>query len=231
MSKKVLLNIPLLLALSLASSVTAQQNSPPPGQRSGRRGMGAPPVIGVVTSVGVDRFDIKKPDGTTQTVSVNDQTEYRQWLDQQQRAQEIHLEDLKADDHVAVRVGLHNEKQLVAMRVVRVSEQQFQRLQNGGGFGGGMGPGGGGPRVGGEITSISGNQIKVQSRRGGERVIVVNDQTTFNKEGKTITLKDLKVGDRIFALGQATNGQFIATEVRSGLPGGGPGGAQGPPQN
>jgi hypothetical protein len=96
-----------------------------------------------------------------------------------------------------------------------------------------MGAGGGGPRAGGEILSINGNQIKVQSRRNGERVIVVNDQTTFNKEGKTITLKDLKVGDRIFATGQEANGQFVATEVRSGRPGGGGGrgGEQGPPQN
>ena len=91
-----------------------------------------------------------------------------------------------------------------------------------------------GNRAGGEIISINGNQIKVQSRRGGERVIVVNDQTTFNKEGQTITLKDLKVGDRIFAMGKEANGQFVATEVRSGRPGGGGGrggGQGGPPQN
>ncbi len=95
-----------------------------------------------------------------------------------------------------------------------------------------MGPGGGGPmegtRAGGEITSINGNQIKVQSRRGGERVIAVNDQTTFSKEGQTIALKDLKVGDRIFASGKDVNGQFMATEVRSGRPGEGRGNFQRP---
>ena len=92
-----------------------------------------------------------------------------------------------------------------------------------------------GTRAGGEITSIKGNQITVQSRRAGERVIVVNDQTTFNKEGQTITLKDLKVGDRIFAMGKEVDGKFVATEVRSGRPGGGGRGGwqgqQGPPQN
>ena len=99
-----------------------------------------------------------------------------------------------------------------------------------------MGPGGGGPnagnRAGGEILSIDGNQIKVRGRQG-ERTIVVNDKTTFAKEGQTITLKDLKVGDRIFAMGKEANGQFVATEVRSGRPGGGGGrgGGQGPPQN
>jgi hypothetical protein len=216
---------------------------------------GPPPVMGTITSVGVDRFEIKKPDGTTQTVMVNDQTHFRQRQEGQGQPQELQLEDLKVGDHVMVRGTPNADKQVVAMGVNRVTAEQFQRFQSGGGpggggpgggqggpgeggggFGGGMGPGGGGMagnRAGGEIVSINGNQIKVQSRRGGDRVIVVNDQTTFNKEGKTITLKDLKVGDRIFATGHEANGQFVATEVRSGRPGGGGGrgGGQGPPQN
>jgi hypothetical protein len=204
--------------------------------------------MGTITSVGVDRFEIKKPDGTAQTVMVNDQTHFRQRQEGQEQPQELQLEDLKVGDHVIVRGTPNGDKQVVAMGVNRVTAEQFERFQSGGGPGGGpggpgggggfggaggMGAGGGGPRAGGEIVSINGNQIKVQSRRNGERVIVVNDQTTFNKEGKTITLKDLKVGDRIFATGQEANGQFVATEVRSGRPGGGGGrgGEQGPPQN
>jgi len=97
-----------------------------------------------------------------------------------------------------------------------------------------MGPGGGGPRAFGEITSIDGNTIKVHGRRG-DSVIVVNDKTTFNKEGQPAALKDFKVGDRIFATGTESNGQLAATEVRSGRPGGvgggGRGGGQGAPQN
>jgi hypothetical protein len=201
--------------------------------------MGGEPVMGTITSVGVDRFEIKRPDGTTQTVVVNNQTHFRQRQEQQQQPQELQLEDLKVGDHVIVRGTPNADKQVVAMGVNRVTEEQFQRFQSGGGPGGpggGMGPGGGGPnagnRAGGEIVSINGNQIKVQGRRG-ERIIVVNDQTTFDKEGKTITLKDLKVGDRIFAMGKEADGQFVATEVHSGRPGGGGGrgGWQGPPQN
>ena len=160
---------------------------------------GPPPVLGTITSVGVDRFEIKKPDGSTQTVMVNDQTHYRQRVQGQQQPQELALEDLKVGDHVFVRGTPNGDKQVVAMGVNRVSAEMFERFQSGGGPGGGQGgpggggwgPGGGGPggggqmegtRAGGEITSISGNQIKVQSRRGGERIIFVNDQTTFNKE-------------------------------------------------
>ena len=229
MSKKILLSIPVLLALSLAGSLAAQQNPPPPGQEQGRRGMGGPPpVAGTITSVGVDRFEIKRPDGTSQTVMVNDQTHFRQRQEGQQ-PQEFQLEDLKVGDHVMVRGTPNADKQVVAMGVMRVTAEQFERFQSGGGAGdpgggaggfggggGGFGPGGGGPRAGGEIVSINGNQIKVQSRRGGERVIVVNDQTTFNKDGKTITLKDLKVGDRIFAMGSDNQGQFLATRIVTG---------------
>jgi hypothetical protein len=50
----------------------------------------------------------------------------------------------------------------------------------------------------------------------GEKTIVINDQTTFSKEGQTITSKDLKVGDRVFASGKEVQGQFMATQVRTG---------------
>ncbi len=250
MSKKFLLSVLLVLALSIVTSLAAQQNASSQGQQPPRQGMGGPPpVMGTITSVGVDRFEIKKPDGTTQTVMVNDQTHFRQRVEGQQQPQELQLEDLKVGDHVMVRGTPNADKQVVAVGVNRVTAEQFERFQSGGGpggggpgGGGGWGPGGGGPgggagmegtRAGGEFVSINGSQIKVQSRRGGERVIVVNDQTTFNKEGQSITLKDLKVGDRIFAMGKEANGQFMATEVHSGRPGGGGGrgGWQGPPQN
>lgn len=250
MSKKTLLSLLTILAFGLAALLVAQENPSPQGEHQGRPGMGGPPpVLGTITSVGVDRFEIKKPDGTSQTVMVNDQTHFRQRSTQQgQQPQELQLEDLKVGDHIAVRGAPNGDKQVTAVGVMRLTEEQFQRIQSGGGPGGGQGEGGGpggggwgaraggsameGTRAGGEIESINGNQIKVNGRRG-ERVIVVNDQTTFAKEGQTITLKDLKVGDRIFAMGKDVDGKFVATQVRSGRPGGGRGGSQGQqgPQN
>src|ERR1035437_4853333 len=241
MSKKSLLAILVLLALSIGSFLAAQQNPPTKGEEGGPGGRGGPPpLLGTITCVGVDRFEIKKPDGTTQTVMVNDQTHYRQRSGQpDQPPQELALEDLKVGDHVFVRGTPNGGKQLTAMGVNRVTAEQFERFQSGAGpgeggrgpGGGGWGPGGGagmeGARAGGEIESIKGNQITVMSRRNGERVIVVNSQTTFTKEGQTIALKDLKVGDRIFATGKEVDGKFVATQVRSGRPGGGRGGWQG----
>jgi hypothetical protein len=210
MSKKFLLSMAVLLALTFSGSLGAQEMAPPQGPRGQNHEMAGERVMGTIASVGVDRFEVKKPDGTTATVLVNDQTHYRQ------QQQDIQLEDLKPGDHVFVGGKTNAEKQFVASAVRRMTEQEIQRFQDGG------------ERTGGEIISIDQNQIKVRNPRQGERTIVINDQTVFTKEGQTITLKDLKVGDRIFAVGKEVQGQFVATQVRSGRMGMGPG-HNGPP--
>lgn len=211
MSNQLRLSIAVFLALTLARPLAAQGNPPGQGVQPPRREMGGERVMGTVASVGVDRFEVMKPDGTTQTVLVNNQTSY---MEQQQRFQ---LEDLKPGDHIAVRGNLNSDKELVAIGVRRLTEEQLQRFQ----AGGERGPGGG-DRTGGDIISIDQNRIVVRNPRQGEKTIVINDQTTFTKEGQTITSKDLKVGDRIFASGKEVEGQFVATQVRTGRPGMGP---------
>jgi len=244
MLTKIRLSSAIVLALAFSGFSAAQANPPGQGPQLPHRGMPGERVMGTITSVGVDRFEIKRADGSTATVLVNDQTNYRQ------QQQQFQLEDLKVGDHVFVRGSLNADKQFVAAGVMRVSEEKFQRFQSGnergpaGGAGGpaggpggpGGGPGGpggwgepgGGDRTGGDIISIDQNQIKVRNPWQGERIITVNDQTTFTKEGQTVTLKDLKVGDRIFARGKEVQGQFVATEIRSGRMGQGRGGP--PPQ-
>jgi uncharacterized protein DUF5666 len=198
----------LVLAFSAASGLLAQEDSskaqnPPaapsqgqPGRPAGERG---PRLFGTIASVGVDRFEVKREDGSTQTVTVSDQTRYRE--DQK----DIKLEDLKAGDRVMVMGQSAENNQIAAGMVRRVTEEDMQRFQQMQAH-----------RAFGQITAIEGNQLKIQNPRQGERTIVVNEQTTFTKDGQSITLKDLKVGDRIFASGDETNGQFVATRVASG---------------
>src|SRR5438094_1164062 len=166
-------------------------------------------VFGTIASVGVDRLEIKKMDGTAQTVMVNDQTQYQEGRRDAQK--NLQLEDLKPGDRVFVRGRASDNKELVALVVHRVTDQEMQRF--------------GGNRTFGEITSIDGNQIKVRNPRQGDKTIVVNDQTVFIKDGQPITLKDLKAGDRVFAVGKETDGQFVADRVMTGQlrRGGGPG--------
>ena len=188
-----------LMVMALASSSTAAQkeqtNAPPP---NAQRNFGGPPLMGTINSVGVDRFDIKKGDGSTQTVMVDEHTRFRQGQ------QDIQLEDLKPGDHVFVRGQANANKDFVAEGVTRVTDQEMQRFQN-------MGD-----RTGGAIVSIDKNQIKVSNPRQGEKIITVNEQTQFVKDGQPISLQDLKVGDRIFATGKETQGQFLATRIMTG---------------
>jgi archaeosine-15-forming tRNA-guanine transglycosylase len=188
-----------LILITLTSCAYAQQKeeTKTPPQNVPHEFAG-PPVAGTITSVGVDRFEIKKMDGSTQTVMVNERTRYRQGQ------QDIQLEDLKPGDRVFVRGQAGSNNQFVAEAVRRVTGDEMQPFQNAG------------ERVFGEIVSIDKNQLKVSSPRQGERIVLVNDQTQFMKAGQTIALKDLKVGDRIFALGKETQGQFLATRVVTG---------------
>ena len=182
-------NLPAAQRAQESPNPPAARESPGPGDRT----------FGTIVSVGVDRLQIKKADGTEQTVLVNNQTHFRQG-----RQQELQLEDLKPGDRIMVAGSANENKEFVARMVRRVTDEEMANRP---------GPG---EVAFGEIVSINKDQLKVRNRRQGERVVMVNEQTTFVKEGQPITLKDLKVGERVFATGKETNGQFIATRVATG---------------
>ena len=188
----------LALVASLGLGQAQKPTNPPSESTQGGPGGQGERTFGTITSVGVDRVEIKRLDGSTQTVMVDEKTRY------QQGQQEIQLEDLKPGDRVFVRGQTNANKEYVALMVRRVTMEEMQRFQT---------PG---DRAGGQIVSIDKNQIVVRNNRQGEKTIVVNDQTQFMKEGQPITLKDLKVGDRIFALGKESDGQFVASRVSTG---------------
>jgi hypothetical protein len=187
----------VLIALACSAYALQKDETKTPPQNTPRESAG-PPVFGAITSVGVDRFEIKKMDGSAQTVMVDEHTRYRQGQ------QDIQLEDLKPGDQVSVRGQANSNKEFVAEAVRRATADEMQRFQNAG------------ERVFGAIESIGRNQLKVSNPRQGERIVLVNEQTQFMKDGQPIALKDLKVGDRIFALGKETQGQFLATRVVTG---------------
>lgn len=195
-------NLPrLITALALAFyaplGVTAPRSQQEPEGRPPTRG--APELRGVafgsITSVGIDRFELKKLDGAAQTVMVDERTRYRQG------EQEIQLEDLKPGDRVLVRGRTNDDKEYVALLVRRVTEEEMQRFQMAG------------ERAFCEIVSIDKDQLKVRNPFQGERIVAVNDQTTITKEGQPSSLKELQVGDRIMAMGKETEGQFVAWRI------------------
>jgi len=109
------------------------------------------------------------------------------------------LEDLKPADRVFIRGHAAENKQFVAAMVRRITEEEARRFQ--------------GLRAFGQITGMDGNEVKIRNPWQGERVITLTDQKTLMREGRPITLKDLKVGDRIAAMGHEVDGKFIAERV------------------
>ena len=198
MRKQFALALGLVLIALASQALAAQKDDTKTQAGNTQRQFGGPAVFGTITSVGVDRFEIKKMDGSTQTVMVDEHTRYRQGQ------QDIQLEDLKPGDQVSVRGQANSNKEFVAEAVRRATADEMQRFQNAG------------ERVFGAIESIDKNQLKVSNPRQGERIVLVNEQTQFMRDGQPIALKDLKVGDHIFALGKETQGQFLATRVVAG---------------
>ena len=154
--------------------------------------------MGTVASVGVDRLTVKTMDGKEQGIMVSDQTRYREG------EKDLQLEDLKAGDRVFIRSRTGADNQKSALMVRRMTDEQMQRF------------GGQGDRAFGEIVAIEKNQLRLRNRMQGERVVKIDEQTTFMKEGKPSTLADLKVGDRVMAVGKESDGSFTATRVMSG---------------
>jgi hypothetical protein len=187
----------ILLSLGTLSALARAQA---PKNDSGGRGGPAPGgrVFGTVESIGVDRFTVKKMDGGSATVMVDDQTRYRQGQ------QDIQLEDLKVGDQVMAFGRPNENKEILARMVRRVTEQEMARMPKPGEF------------AFGEIVSIDKHRLTLRNRRDGEKVVTLSEQTEFIKSGQPSTLDELKVGDRVFVLGKEANGTFSATRVTSG---------------
>lgn len=190
--------VAVLMAACLLGSNPANAQQERTGPRREHPGEPGERVMGTVASVGVDRLTVKTMDGKEQTIMVSGQTRYREG------EKDLQLEDLKAGDHVFIRGRTGADNQMSAMMVRRVTDDQMQRF------------GGQGDRAFGEIVAIEKNQLKLRNRMQGERVLKIDGQTTFMKEGKPSTLADLKVGDRVMAVGKETDGSFTATRVMSG---------------
>ena len=58
-----------------------------------------------------------------------------------------------------------------------------------------------GERVMGTVVSVGVDRLTVKTMDGKEQAVLVNDQTQYREEQKSIQLEDLKPGDHIFLRG------------------------------
>jgi hypothetical protein len=74
--------------------------------------------------------------------------------------------------------------------------------------------------IAGEIAKIDGTSLTINRPDGQTQVIQVDETTSFrNPRRESITLADIKVGDRVFGRGDLKDGVFVPAVLNVGAPG------------
>lgn len=191
----------LLIVSSLSALVLAQDNPPKPGgdqaqARPGRRFQG---VAGTITAMDKNQLSLKTADGKAVTVNLSADTRYRKDGQPATRA------DFKVGDMVMVGGDPAGENAWNA---------RFVGTRGGGGQQ--MREGLGKRFIAGEIKSIDGTHLTILRVDGETQTIQVDENTSFRKQGESITLADFKPGDHVLGRGELKNGTFVAAVLNLG---------------
>ena len=173
------------------------------GQGQGLRELFQNATSGSVQSVTADGLTVKKLDGTTVTVKTNKDTMYRR------ERQEAKLSDFKVGDNVIVAGDPAGENavlaKFVAMRPNGPNAMNPEDL--------------GKKFIVGEVLKIDETKLTIKRPDGVEQVIEVDDDTSFkNSKRESVTLADVKVGDRVMGRGALKGETFVPTDLMVGLP-------------
>ncbi len=198
----------IIVMVSLVSVLAMAQDNPPKpteGQaqaRPNRPGAGRfQGVAGIITAIDGNQLSLKTTDGKAVTVTLSADTQYRK--DRQPAA----LADFKVGDTVMVAGDPAGENAWNARFVTTRS-----------GAGQQMGEGLGKRFIAGEIKTIDGTRLTILRADGVTQTIEVDENTSFRKQGESITLADFKPGDHVFGRGELKNGTFVAAVLNSGDP-------------
>lgn len=208
------LAIIFLLAAAITAAAQSQDSGPPPqrpdspgqGRGEGRR----PGVGGTIIGLGGDSLTLKTIDGRTVTVKLNADTRFRK------DRQDAKLSDFKVGDTVMVRGEPASDGTITATGVMS---------RSGMGMAGGLTPEQmrdkmGKELIAGEIKSIDGLKLTIARVDGETQTIAVDENTSFRKQGESVTLADLKPGDHVFGRGTLKDGIFVPAVLNVGQPGG-----------
>lgn len=194
------------LAQTEAPAAPQQQpNGPAPDSQHGRR----PDVAGTITAIGDDTLTVKTFSFERPEVAVKLTSSTRYRKDQQQAK----FSDLKVGDAVLIRGERNSDDTYTAAAVM---------VRTGMGTRGGPTPEQirevmGKKIIAGEIKTIEGMNLTIARSDGETQTITVDENTSFRKEGESITLVDLKLGDHVFGRGQVNkDGIFVPSVLNVG---------------
>jgi preprotein translocase subunit YajC len=182
-----------------------------PNRRAGRWA-DQPHLAGTITAIRPDAFDIQSQDGKTATIQISSDTQFRK-----NRAA-AQLADFKVGDRVMAVGEQQKDGPFLAKMVAS--------------FGAGYGAPAGGIRGGafsredlgkkfviGQVSKIEDTKLTILRPDNVEQVIQPDENTSFrNDKGESVTLADIKVGDRVGGQGELKNGVFVPKILRIGVP-------------
>lgn len=204
MRKYCLLATTILLVLKLSAQVR---------ERGGMSQVPGENAIGKVTAKTKDSLTITPMmGGDPVTVRISDTTRVTK------ERQPFKFEDIKVDEVVFARGELKSNTMQAAMVGV-VNPEMVQRLQQGGGPGGGQNAGGfnredmGKKFIAGEVKAINETKLTIARPDGQTQEIEVDENTSFKKGAESITLPDIKVGDFVRGRGELKDNVFTPKEL------------------
>jgi hypothetical protein len=193
-----------------AAAPAAQPPESTPAGRTGEgprggRGMGmmmGGGNSGQVGEVNGDSFTLKTQMGATLTVKTTADTRFF-GKDRTPAA----LKDLKAGDYVAA-MGPVTEGVVQARLVALLDEAAVKRMEE---FKANLGK----TVIAGEVKEIADTKLTILRPDGQTQVIELDESTSLRRgREESITLADIKAGDRVFGNGELKNGVFVPKELR-----------------
>jgi hypothetical protein len=188
------------------------QDGPPQGGQAGEggrrmRNMEGRGTFGAITEIKGDTLTLQGREGKPETVKVSDATKYRR------EGQDAKFADFKVGDRVMV-AGEQKDGVWLA-QVVASGRPGVGRPGGGRAM---MNPEDMGKKfIVGEITKIDETKVTVHRIDGKDQVIEVDETTSFrNDKRESITLADVKVGDKVMGRGEMKGESFVPTMLNVG---------------
>jgi len=200
---------------SLSYAQDPGTQSPPRGERGGPRGeraggggggmmMMGGGNAGQITKVSGDTITIKTLSGSELTLKTSAETRFVG----KDRSM-IALKDLKAGDYVMAAGGGQPVDGVLQPRfVAQMDEAGVKRMQD---FQANLGK----TVIAGEVKAIEDTRLTIARPDGQTQVIELDEGTSLRRgRDESITLADVKTGDRVFGQGELKNGVFVPKELR-----------------
>lgn len=190
-----------------AAPATAGQPSTPPADRTGEEPRGGRGMMmgnanaGQISEISGESFTLKTQMGATLNVKTTGETRFF-GKDRTPAA----LKDLKAGDYVAA-AGPVTEGVVLARFVAQLDEAAVKRMEE---FKANLGK----TVIAGEVKEIAETKLTILRPDGQTEVIELDESTSLRRREESITLADIKPGDRVFGNGELKNGIFVPKELR-----------------